>query len=119
MPQNGPNEFQLTLLSFPRRYLSLAAEGGDDEAFSSDLTDEELGGLLGHMEGVPTLVMMSGADEYIPHATVDAGRLAQRLANAMGTESTAIVVEGGNHALDDHVDEAVASMKAFIAKVMN
>ena len=37
-----------------RRYLSLAAKGGDDDMFSSDLKDAELDTLLGHMAGIPT-----------------------------------------------------------------
>ena len=31
------------------RYLSLTQKGGADDMFSSDFTDEELKGLLGHM----------------------------------------------------------------------
>ena len=48
-----------------RRYLSLAAKGGDDDMFSSDLKDAELDTLLGHMAGIPTLVLQSGADGYV------------------------------------------------------
>ncbi|QDZ23332.1 alpha/beta-hydrolase [Chloropicon primus] len=101
-----------------RRFLSLAAKGGDDEAFSSDLTDTELKNLLGHMDGVPTLVLQSGADEYIPHSEVDAVGQAKRLAAAMGSRARSIVIEGGSHALEDHTDEAVSTIKSFIMEVM-
>ena len=43
-----------------RRFLSLATRGGDDDVFSSDFTDEELRSAVGHMEGVPTLLLQSG-----------------------------------------------------------
>ncbi|KAL1493507.1 hypothetical protein AB1Y20_017212 [Prymnesium parvum] len=73
------------------RYTSLFARGGDEDFFSSDLTDDELSARLGHM---------SGADEYVP-PHVDAAALAQRFAKATGApEATAtLVIEGANHAL--------------------
>ena len=130
-----------------RRYLSLAAKGGDDDMFSSDLKDAELDTLLGHMAGIPTLVLQSGADEYvfpvspppppslslladtalslllcryIPHVTVDATSNAERLAKAMGGEhdtATAVTIDGGSHALEDHTEVAVQTIQAFMRDV--
>mmetsp|Transcript_41064 Transcript_41064/g.99562 ORF Transcript_41064/g.99562 Transcript_41064/m.99562 type:complete len:175 (-) Transcript_41064:236-760(-) len=101
------------------RYTSLFARGGDEDFFSSDLTDDELSARLGHMStsgqreargqstvavphhpGLYVLFALSGADEYVP-PHVDAAALAQRFAKATGApEATAtLVIEGANHAL--------------------
>ncbi|KAK9810502.1 hypothetical protein WJX72_011853 [[Myrmecia] bisecta] len=66
-----------------RRLQSLAGKGGDDDMFSSDLTDAELQELLGHMAGTPTLVVISGADECLP-PHVNGVALGKRLASAIG-----------------------------------
>lgn len=63
------------------RFLSLAGAGGDDDLFSSDLSDAQLSELLGHVR-VPTLLLLSGEDEYVP-ASVDSRALAHRLERAM------------------------------------
>lgn len=96
-----------------RRFLSFAAVGGDDDMFSWDLSDEALRGLLGHMESTRTLVLMSGADEYVPSA-VDVGALAERLAAAMGPSAKAEVIPGADHGLTQSVDEAVRIISDFI-----
>jgi hypothetical protein len=49
-----------------RRWLSLAEPGGDDDMFSSGLGDARLAAVLGPMAGLPTLVLVSGAEEYVP-----------------------------------------------------
>ena len=48
------------------RYLSLYERLGDDDMFSADLTDAEMSARLGHLGGVPALVLLSGADEFMP-----------------------------------------------------
>ena len=101
-----------------RRFLSLATRGGDDDVFSSDFTDEELRSAVGHMEGVPTLVLQSGADEYIPRS-VDAKGLAERLAGAMGGTAAARTIEGAGHALAEHVAEAVEIISGFVRGVLS
>lgn len=50
-----------------RRYVALFSRLGDDDMFSSDLTDAELADRLGHLSRTRSLVLMSGGDEYIPN----------------------------------------------------
>ena len=66
-----------------RRWLSLACPGGDDDMFSSSLTDAQLAGILGPLRGLPTLVLLSGAEEYVP-PHVDYPALGRRLAQVRG-----------------------------------
>ena len=82
---------------------------------SSDLTDEELRERVGHMEAsrIPTLVLMSGADEYMPKH-VDPKALASRLATFMGPNTKPVCVEGGDHALSNCPSSAVEEITAFI-----
>lgn len=66
-----------------RRWLSLAVPGGDDDMFSSTLSDEQLGGILAPLRGLPTLVLLSGAEEYVP-PSIDYTALGRRLAQVRG-----------------------------------
>ena len=95
----------------------MTSELGDDDCFSSDLSDDQLAKLLRHMDGVPTLVLQSGADECIPR-TVDADQTAERLARAMGSQAQHFTVEGGSHALNDHTEEATKLISDFILKTL-
>mmetsp|Transcript_25646 Transcript_25646/g.65914 ORF Transcript_25646/g.65914 Transcript_25646/m.65914 type:complete len:277 (-) Transcript_25646:41-871(-) len=79
------------------RFCSLAGKGGPDDLFSSDLTDEELKAMLGHVT-VPTLLVLSGADQYVPDH-VDTGALAGRLGAAIGPHAKSMVIGGANHGI--------------------
>ncbi|XP_020526886.1 UPF0613 protein PB24D3.06c [Amborella trichopoda] len=57
------------------RYHSLCAYMGDDDMFSSDLSDDQLRLRLGHMSNTPCQVIFSMADEYIPDYGVAGGSL--------------------------------------------
>ncbi|TAQ84251.1 hypothetical protein B7494_g7420 [Chlorociboria aeruginascens] len=65
-----PSKASNNLFSAPicaRRWLSLASPNhdGDDDYFSSDLTDEQLMGSFGTLpKGSPLCVLISGSDEY-------------------------------------------------------
>ncbi|KAJ0525034.1 putative fusarinine C esterase SidJ, alpha/Beta hydrolase [Helianthus annuus] len=50
---------------------------GDDDMFSSDLSDDQLKQRLGHMCNTPCQVIFSMADEYVPDY-VDKKVLVQR-----------------------------------------
>lgn len=89
-----------------KRFLSLHDLGGDDDMFSSDLTDEELEKRLGHLDGVPTLMVLSEQDEYVKPG-LNALEHGSRLATAAGTKTRLEVIEGGNHALGDHTRNLV------------
>lgn len=88
------------------RFVDLHAKGGRDDYFSSDYTDKELEGRLGHISknngDLKVLVTFSGADEYVP-SHVDKAQLTSRLVAAMNTHNNN-VAEGlflatGNHNL--------------------
>jgi pimeloyl-ACP methyl ester carboxylesterase len=76
------------------RWLSLAGRDGEDDLFSADFTDEQLDEKLGHVKKVPSVVVQSTADEYIP-SNIDARAVAHRLAGAMGAK--VCLLEGAKH----------------------
>ncbi|KAI5349716.1 hypothetical protein L3X38_002605 [Prunus dulcis] len=96
------------------RYHSLCAYNGDDDLFSSDLTDDQLRLRLGHMANTPCQVMYSMADEYVPDY-VDKKALVQRLCKAMGGAEK-VEIEYGNHSLSNRVDEAVHAIIDFVKR---
>jgi len=100
------------------RYLSLFDVGGDDDFFSSDFTDEELGERLGHVgivgreTGLHLVAAFSKKDEYVPE-NIEKDVLLKRLVSAMngfdgeGNDEIAgrivvargLMLENGNHNL--------------------
>ena len=103
------------------RYLSLFDVNGDDDFFSSDLTDEELVDRLGHVgkcTGLQLMAAFSKKDEYVPES-VDKDILLKRLVSAMnanidgeekmqGGRSVArgLMLENGNHNLSQGEGDA-------------
>eukprot|EP00747_Dinoflagellata_sp_TGD_P170350 gnl/TRDRNA2_/TRDRNA2_201679_c0_seq1.p1 gnl/TRDRNA2_/TRDRNA2_201679_c0~~gnl/TRDRNA2_/TRDRNA2_201679_c0_seq1.p1 ORF type:complete len:376 (+),score=64.54 gnl/TRDRNA2_/TRDRNA2_201679_c0_seq1:118-1128(+) len=71
----------------------------DDDMFSADLSEVELRIRLGHIS-VPTLLVSSADDEYVP-SSVDGAALAHRLAAAMACGPTGaaevLVLQQGGH----------------------
>jgi pimeloyl-ACP methyl ester carboxylesterase len=98
------------------RWLSLAGAGGDDDMFSSDLSDDDLKERLSGLRSVPTLVMLSGQDEFVPER-VDYEDLGRRIAAAIGPSATLHVVEGAVHALHGKEEEAVELIAEFAGKL--
>ncbi|XP_010551775.1 PREDICTED: UPF0613 protein PB24D3.06c-like isoform X1 [Tarenaya hassleriana] len=96
------------------RYHSLCAYMGDDDMFSSDLSDDQLKTRLGHMANTPCQVIFSMADEYVPDY-VDKKALVDRLCRAMGGAEK-VEVEHGNHSLSNRVHEAVQSILHFVKR---
>lgn len=96
------------------RFLSLAAPGGEDDMFSSDLTDEQLTSLIGRVT-VPTLVVFSGADEYVP-SSVDKKQLLARLTAALPRGSS-VIIEDAMHSLAGYESELMAAVEQFIHKL--
>ena len=99
------------------RTLALAAKGGDDDMFSSDLTDSELRRAMAPLAGLPVLVVASGADEYVPRS-VDIDALAHRIAGAIVPRGggTAVVIEGVGHNCAGREDEVVEAVVEFVAR---
>ncbi|MCL7033264.1 hypothetical protein MKW94_004014 [Papaver nudicaule] len=94
------------------RYHSLCAYMGDDDMFSSDLTDDQLKTRLGHMSQTPCQVIFSMADEYVPEY-VDKKALVERLCKAMGGAEK-VEIEWGNHSLSNRIQEAVQAIVDFV-----
>lgn len=67
------------------------------------------------MEGTPTLVMLSGADEYVPPRLLEAAHdIASRLAGAMGPSAKGMVVPNAKHAMDGAEEAGIAAMAEFV-----
>jgi pimeloyl-ACP methyl ester carboxylesterase len=97
------------------RFLSLTGKEGDDDLFSSDLSDEQLKQRLGHVS-VPCLVIFSLDDEYVP-LSVNRHALQERLAAAMPRGS--FVGLKGVHNLKGLEDELTSSVATFIDKELH
>lgn len=65
------------------------------------------------MAGLPTLLLLSGADEYVPLG-VDYMGLGRRLQAAMGPAARLSVIEGGLHALAGHEEEVASEIATFL-----
>ncbi|PSR92685.1 UPF0613 protein like [Actinidia chinensis var. chinensis] len=96
------------------RYHSLCAYNGEDDMFSSDLSDDQLKMRLGHMSNTPCQVIFSMGDEYVPEY-VDKKALVDRLCRAMGGADK-VEIEWGNHSLSNRVEEAVQAIIEFIKR---
>ncbi|XP_076913466.1 UPF0613 protein PB24D3.06c-like [Bidens hawaiensis] len=94
------------------RFHSLCAYMGDDDMFSSDLSDDQLKQRLGHMCNTPCQVIFSMADEYVPDY-VDKKALVRRLCKALGGAEK-VEIEWGNHSLSNRVGEAVDAIIGFV-----
>ncbi|KAL4564632.1 hypothetical protein LXL04_028699 [Taraxacum kok-saghyz] len=94
------------------RFHSLCAYMGDDDMFSSDLSDDQLRQRLGHMSNTPCQVIFSMADEYVPDY-VDKKALVERLCRAMGGAEK-VEIEWGNHSLSNRADECVLAIMQFV-----
>lgn len=96
-----------------RRWLSLSQPGGDEDFFSSILTEQQLADIFGAMHGLPALVLLSRDEEYVP-PELNYPAVGRRLVAAMGPAARLHVVPG-NHTLDGSEEEAAAVIADFIA----
>lgn len=71
---------------------------------------------LGHMAGVPSLFIMGGADEFVPDA-VDKGALVKRLAAAVGSSATPVLVPNGKHNLTGSENELADIVVDFLGRL--
>ncbi|OAY27875.1 UPF0613 protein PB24D3.06c [Manihot esculenta] len=110
MPREADSSSPITAY----RYHSLCAYMGDEDMFSSDLTDDQLRTRLGHMCNTPCQVIFSMADEYVPDY-VDKKALVERLCRAMGGAEK-VEIEHGNHSLSNRVGEAVQAVIDFVKR---
>ncbi|XP_047336298.1 UPF0613 protein PB24D3.06c-like [Impatiens glandulifera] len=110
MPREADSEAPVTAF----RYHSLCAYNGEDDMFSSDLSDDQLKMKLGHMSNTPCQVIFSMADEYVPKY-VDKKALVNRLCKALGGAEK-VEIEHGNHSLSNRGQEAVQAIIDFVKR---
>ncbi|KAM7278580.1 hypothetical protein ACFE04_005714 [Oxalis oulophora] len=96
------------------RYYSLCAYNGEDDLFSSDLSDDQLRMRLGHMSNTHCQVIFSMGDENVPKY-VDKKALVERLCKAMGGAEK-VEIEHGNHSLSNRVGEAARAIVDFVKR---
>ncbi|KAI4317747.1 hypothetical protein L6164_025592 [Bauhinia variegata] len=109
-----PREADLSSPITANRYQSLCAYNGDDDLFSSDLSDDQLRMRLGHMSCTQCQVIFSMADENVPDY-VDKKALVERLCRALGGAEK-VEIEYGNHSLSNRVEEVVEAIIDFIKR---
>ncbi|KAF8847713.1 DUF1749-domain-containing protein [Acephala macrosclerotiorum] len=100
------------------RWLSLLSPNhdGDDDYFSSDLTDEQLTKTFGSLPaGVPLCILYSGSDEHVPQS-IDKAALVRRWieiakkGKGVVDEGYSGVVKGATHNLAKDKEEVVLSL---------
>jgi hypothetical protein len=110
-----------------RRWLSLASPNhdGDDDYFSSDLTDEQLLKSFGALPaGVPLCILFSGSDEYVLK-TIDKEALLQRWigiakqGKGLVDEVNSGVMEGATHNLAGDKGEVVEGLVKRVLGFVN
>ena len=125
-----------------KRFLSLQDIDGDDDFFSSDLTNEQMHDRLSHVgdvgrqSGLKLIATFSAKDEYVPKH-VDVCSLSERLCQAMNgiilkddesnideenSVASNIILENGNHNLSQGENDAlqfVQSVKDKLKLVKN
>jgi len=110
MPRKANSDAPITAY----RYHSLCSYMGDDDMFSSDLSEDQLRQRLGHMSTTQCQVIFSMGDEYVPEY-VDKRALVDRLCRALGGAEK-VEIEWGNHALSNRVQEAVVAIVDFVKR---
>jgi len=77
------------------RFISLSKRLGQEDMWSSDLSEDELNSMIGHVK-LPSLILYAEFDEYVPKF-VDKEVLLSRLQRAMPGCCTTVMVEKANH----------------------
>jgi len=117
LPEKTVAMFKGTPLS-ARRWLSLASpdKDGDDDYFSSDLTDEQLRKTFGALrKETPLLILYSGEDQYVPksidkQAVVDRFTRIVKQHGGIVDEENGGIVPGATHNLRNDSDEVLQSL---------
>ncbi|EFJ40349.1 hypothetical protein VOLCADRAFT_99891 [Volvox carteri f. nagariensis] len=92
------------------RLLSLYDLGGDDDMFSEELPSEAVQRILGPLGCRPCLLLVSGADECVPHQDRIVTR-AESLQTAIGSSACLHVVPGAPHNLAGFEEAAAAALQ--------
>jgi len=110
-----------------KRWLSLASPNhdGDDDYFSSDLTDDQLLQTFGKLPArAPICILFSGADQYLPkHIDVEAvtKRWIEIAKKGEGRvdEENSVAVEGATHNLMGDKPEVVETLVKRVLGFLN
>lgn len=125
-----PSKAQKSFFPAPvcaRRWLSLTSPNhdGDDDYFSSDLTDEQLMKTFGRLPArAPLCILFSGSDEYMPK-TLDMAALVQKWigvvkkGNGNADEENSGVVLGASHNLAGNPEEVVSDLVQRVLGFLN
>jgi hypothetical protein len=110
-----------------KRWLSLASPNhdGDDDYFSSDLSDDQLMKSFGALPArSPLCVLFSGSDEHMPK-TLDMAALIQKWArfvkkgNGKVDEENSGVVKGASHNLAGNLEDVVQDLLSRVLGFLN
>jgi pimeloyl-ACP methyl ester carboxylesterase len=103
-----------------RRFLSLFENYGNDDYFSSYLTDIELRDRFKHIDSLDNLkdvvIAYSMADQYVPDH-VDKSHLVDRIASAIGVKATPLKLQSADHSLYQPSDGS--SIDTFVEAVIS
>ncbi|EOA90325.1 hypothetical protein ACJQWK_07633 [Exserohilum turcicum] len=98
------------------RAYSLLAKGGDDDYFSSDLSDEQLATTFGRIpRSTPVCFLLGSEDPYVP-ASIDRAALIQRWTRILREKGCVVddedggVIPGAHHNLDDDPEHVVQDL---------
>jgi len=108
-----PEDHNIPITAY--RFQSLVGRLTDDDMFSNDLTNDELGSLFAHIQ-IPCLLVFSMNDEYVPDF-VDTRQLAGRLSSSI-PKSNSLFLENANHVISDEQSKEhfMNTLLEFIAK---
>lgn len=132
MVDAGNGDQILPVKAFPcpvtaKRWLSLASPNhdGDDDYFSSDLTDEKLMRNFGALPAKsPLCILYSGADEYVP-PSIDKEALVKRWigiikrGEGIVDEANSGVMEGASHNLEKDSEDVVQRLVKRVLGFLN
>jgi len=107
------------------RTYSLLAEGGDDDYFSSDLSDDHFAKTFGKFpKSTPVCFLLGGEDPYVPKS-IDKAALLQRWTKIVRQGDGVVddenggVVPGAHHNLDGDPEEVVQDLVKRVCGFLN
>lgn len=84
--------------------------------FSSTLSDAALQAIYAPLAGLPTLLLLSGAEEYLPPG-LDYRAVGRRLAQAIGPSAVVETMEGAPHNMGGKEEEGARLIADFVASL--
>ena len=107
------------------RTYSILAPGGDDDYFSSDLSDDHFAKTFGKFpRTTPVCFLIGSQDEYVP-ASVDKAALQKRWTRIIREGGGRVddehggIIEGANHGLDGVAEEVVQDLVKRVCGFLN